>query len=106
MDKGRVTVEVVGPTSKPPVTLSWHGTTAHGDFTPVEPGPHQVRGGRRGGVGRDGAGEAPTHSSREICGVGVWDGKAGRGGVGRVGRSEVGCIEQGDLGATARGDSR
>ena len=43
VDKTRVTVEVVGPNSKPAVTLSWHGTTGHGDFTPVETGQHQVQ---------------------------------------------------------------
>ena len=42
VDKTRVMVEVAGPTTKPPVTLSWHGMTARGDFTPVEVGQHQV----------------------------------------------------------------
>ena len=43
VDKTRITVEVVGPSSKPAVTLSWQGMTAHGDFTPVETGQHQVK---------------------------------------------------------------
>ncbi len=42
VDKKNVRVEVVGPNTKPPVTLSWYGSTGHGDFTPVESGVHQV----------------------------------------------------------------
>ena len=42
-DKKKVRVEVVGPFSKPPVTLSWEGKVANGSFTPTEPGPHKVQ---------------------------------------------------------------
>ena len=42
MSKENVVVEIVGPDSKPPISLSWQGQTGYGHFTPREPGEHQV----------------------------------------------------------------
>ena len=42
IQKSEVRVEVVGPSSKPLVTLNWQGMTGYGEFTPAEPGPHKV----------------------------------------------------------------
>lgn len=43
VDASQIVVEVVGPSSKPPVKVAWSGKTGHGTFKPEEPGQHRVR---------------------------------------------------------------
>lgn len=44
VDKRQVRAEVIGPSSKPSVTVTWAGEKGHAEFVPLESGTHQVGG--------------------------------------------------------------